>query len=95
MAKKQKVYVNVYLVNQEFGGGEEGGWYYNSGEPIESYGFFSRRKADAKLRLLKTRAALDNEQRPSLWSVRSCGVFEVYTQDHPARFWPERTPHYE
>lgn len=30
-------YVNVYHVEQCYGGPEEGGWYYDSGEPLESH----------------------------------------------------------
>ena len=29
-------YVNVYSVTRHYGGPEEGGWWYNAGEPIES-----------------------------------------------------------
>lgn len=29
-------YVNVYAVTRHYGGPEEGGWWYNSGSPIES-----------------------------------------------------------
>jgi hypothetical protein len=95
MAKKEKIYVNVYLVNQEYGGREEGGWYYNSGEPIESHAFFSRRKADDALRVIKAQVAEDNKQRPALWSVRSCGVFEARIEDHPAAAYPNHSPRYE
>lgn len=30
------LYVNVYLVTQLYGGPEEGGWYFDSGEPLGS-----------------------------------------------------------
>lgn len=30
------LYVNVYLVTQIYGGREEGGWYFDSGEPLGS-----------------------------------------------------------
>lgn len=30
------LYVNVYLVSQVYGGPEEGGWYYDVGEPMGS-----------------------------------------------------------
>lgn len=30
------LYVNVYHVSQLYGGAEEGGWYYDAGEPVAS-----------------------------------------------------------
>jgi len=33
------LYVNVYRVTRHFGGPEEGGWYYNAGEPLASIPF--------------------------------------------------------
>jgi hypothetical protein len=30
------LYINVYLVSQLYGGPEEGGWYYDAGEPLAS-----------------------------------------------------------
>ena len=32
----EKLYVNVYAVTRHHGGPEEGGWYYNEGEPLGS-----------------------------------------------------------
>lgn len=31
-----RFYVNTYAVTRHFGGHEEGGWFYNSGVPLES-----------------------------------------------------------
>ena len=31
-----RVYVNAYEVTREYGGPEEGGWYYDAGEPMAS-----------------------------------------------------------
>ena len=31
-----RTYVNVYAITRHYGGPEEGGWWYNTGEPIES-----------------------------------------------------------
>ena len=95
MAKKSKVYVNVYLVDRQCGGHEEGGWYYNTYEPIESHGFFSRRKADLKKVELEAQARDDNSDRPPIWSVRSDGVYEVHLEDHIAEYSPKYKPTYE
>jgi hypothetical protein len=34
-------YVNVYEVRSCYGGGEEGGWWYNAGEPVGCKGRFA------------------------------------------------------
>jgi hypothetical protein len=33
---KQVLYVNLYRVTRHYGGPEEGGWWYNAGEPLAS-----------------------------------------------------------
>jgi hypothetical protein len=95
MAKKGKVYVNVYLVECVDGGPEEGGWTYQTGEPVESHGRFSRRKAQLQLEEKKAWCAEQNRGRPPIWSVRSFGVYEAYLEDHPAEQFPKHRPHYE
>ena len=35
MKNQQKVYVTVWHTEQAYGGPEEGGWYYQQGEPVE------------------------------------------------------------
>lgn len=32
-------FLNVYEIGQAYGGPEEGGWWYTSGNPVESQGF--------------------------------------------------------
>ena len=36
MPEQRLRYINVYAVTRHYGGPEEGGWWYNSGSPIES-----------------------------------------------------------
>ena len=33
-ADRWEIYVNAYLVNRAYGGGEGGGWWYDYGEPL-------------------------------------------------------------
>ena len=35
-----EVYVNAYIVTREYGGPEEGGWYYDAGYPVASMPVF-------------------------------------------------------
>ena len=96
-------YINVYLVDRAYGGPEEGGWYYDYGNPVES----RRVRVDwpqptlhpdeysHQLTFLKARYKQLNEGRPSIHSVLSEGRYKVIEEDRFARSWPEKTPHYE
>ena len=90
-----KLYVNCYLIDQAYGGPEEGGWWYTVGRPVES------RLADGDVEaegiLAERRAFWDghNKDRPEIYSVLSEGRFSVCRESHFARHFPEVKPHYE
>lgn len=50
--EKTVLYVNAYAVHQHYGGPAEGGWYYNSGEPIASVPAIAVAKHDPDTDLL-------------------------------------------
>lgn len=52
-------YVNVYEVYQCRGGREEGGWYYNAGEPVESIKVSSAEEFDLTWDRLHVKYELD------------------------------------
>ena len=100
-------YINVYLVDRAYGGPEEGGWYYDYGNPVESrrvrvdwpqpsgpYTHYMDEDTH-QLEFLKLRYDRLNEGRPSVHSVLSEGRYKVIEEDRFARSWPEKTPHYE
>ena len=37
------MYINIYKITQCYGGAEEGGWWYNSGEFLKCVGMYSSR----------------------------------------------------
>ena len=90
-----RLYVNCYMIDQAYGGPEEGGWYYTVGRPVES------RLADDDIQaeeiLAERRAYWEwhNKERPEIWSVLSEGRFAVWRESHYARVFPDAKPYYE
>lgn len=95
-------WVNVYEMSQEYGGPEEGGWWYDSGEPVESRRYVCTSATAEEHRQVR-QAELDNASeddggnkgRPQYSHSNSRGRASVYVEDHFARFFPKSRPHYE
>ena len=92
--------VNLYHVDQVFGGKEEGGWWYTYGEPVLhplNRVFDTFKKADryhTKCLLIETQL---NQGLPSIHSVLSQGQYRFYIGEEnelPSPF-PKTIPHYE
>lgn len=88
------IYVNVYLVDQAYGGPEEGGWWYLCGEPVESIVADSEGHAK-ELAISLEAGRYNNAGRRPIHSVLSEGEYDVRIEQHFARPFPERKPHYE
>ena len=92
--------VAVYLVELAYGGPEEGGWWYDCGEPAPEYKastktFDDAVKAYEYAEELRAMLKPINEERGPKSNVNSEGVFEVHmTKGAPAPF-PKVRPHYE
>lgn len=93
--------VAVYDVNRCFGGPEEGGWWYDSGELVravrldrnEERAYAFARRLNAKLR---SRTFGPNQGKRELSSVLSDGEYQADVFEGTApRVFPERRPHYE
>lgn len=126
-------YVNAYRVGRSHGGPEEGGWYYDYGEPLASVPVkglpdkvcalcghnhsepegtywddqhpqcpvwvaeeeaFTARVEEIRL-WLEELLGWPLSNRQGRYSVNGGEDFEVYTEDHVAKAFPDRTPHYE
>lgn len=99
--------VAVYLADRQYGGPEEGGWWYDCGERVNSGPPGSMwlrvftdegaayRHAESLQRLLDSEDNNDGQNR-DLGSVNCVGryVAHVYAGDAP-KYYPEITPHYE
>jgi hypothetical protein len=91
-------YVNVYDVDQQYGGGEEGGWWYQVGEPSQ---YFSQASfpVETEEEGQRLRDALRAKIRypdghHDQYSMLSDGDVEVTVEDDPARSYPQSRPYY-
>lgn len=93
--------VAIYLVDRAYGGSEEGGWYYDCGEPDHDHARYTRlfaAEGDAHkyMRDLQSRICADlNDGRPSISSVLSIGRYRACINEGLPAPFPERRPHYE
>jgi len=91
----EHVHVNVYEIDRLYGGPEEGGWYYNTGRPVESV-----RVKNCMKEVERVRQSLEAKY-PTTGTVYSVlaskrkDVFEVMVEDGFGEEWPKERPHYE
>tara|TARA_R110000751_G_C13640525_1_gene466846 strand:+ start:553 stop:825 length:273 start_codon:yes stop_codon:yes gene_type:complete len=88
-------FLNVYLIDQAYGGGEEGGWYFTYGEAIRSIAVPSKEVSRVKTRLQRHCDVENDERRSDISSVLSEGRYEILVERAPAIDWPATAPHYE
>ena len=86
-------FINAYSVTRHYGGPEEGGWYYNRGEPLASIPVDTDEEADAARAKLEARYS--GEARGNIYSVRGGVELDVLEEEHFATAYPTRRPHYE
>jgi hypothetical protein len=89
-------YVNAYRVSRHYGGPEEGGWWYDSGEPLASVPL----ELDSTQETIQTvrdrlTALLGWTDSRNRYSVLGGDDFEIYVQSEPAAHFPDGRPHYE
>jgi len=93
--------VAIYLVDRAYGGPEEGGWWYDYGNPSDEHAQHTKGFADAKEaydyanELNNTICAALNEGRRPMWSVLSDGEYRAIVQRGNPKPFPETIPHYE
>lgn len=90
-------YVNAYSVERCYGGPEEGGWWYDAGEPIATIVVADENDEvgikTAKERLTKEHGWKSNSQ--GRYSVNGGADFEISVEEVPAEAYPKSRPHYE
>lgn len=87
MAKR---YSNLYFVTREYGGPEEGGWYYNQDRIKRSEPY-----TEAGHAAMEAEVTGLNEGRRELSSVLSTGRYRLAAECEPGEDYPKKRPHYE
>lgn len=95
-------YIHKYQVSQEYGGSEEGGWWYQAGTPVTSALFStpSEHLASASCRALneleRDRAKREEDyEYTSVLAHRSQHFAYDVSEDSVAKSYPETRPYYE
>ena len=93
-------YVNCYSVSRQYGGPEEGGWYYDEFTPLASVKLPDNTPQaiieTVRLKMLDRYAGERTScGRLGRYSVLGGSDVEVYVEDAPPKASPEDTPHYE
>lgn len=84
-------FVNVYEIDRRCGGPEEGGWWYDTGEPVKSIICTTHEEAEEVREMLRTEYVRSGKR----YSVLGGEDYDVFIEPHPAKAWPEGRPRYE
>lgn len=87
------VYVNAYRITRHYGGQEEGGWWFDCGEPLGSLPCTSQRQAKSQVEDM--RAKFEHLAEGDIDSVLGGTEVSVYIEEQFARVFPETRPTYE
>lgn len=88
-------YLNAYNVNRFYGGPQEGGWWFDAGDPIASVPLREEDPTAAIEWDAYLRAKIGWTSQYDRFSVLGHDEFEIRPDDYFARPFPEETPHYE
>lgn len=88
-------YVNAYLVERNYGGPEEGGWWYDSGTPIASVPVENDQEADKVKLMLQELFEGHYPTKKTRHSVNGGEDLEIVHEEHFAVAYPTERPHYE
>lgn len=92
---KRLEFMNAYTVNRYYGGPEEGGWWYNAGEPLASIPFIKGYEPTQKSLEEYLRNAIGWHSQFDLGSVLGHDRFDVSAEEAFASPYPKETPRYE
>ena len=109
VGSRSVLYLNAYSVSRNFGGREEGGWWYNSGEPLASVPVDAvwKRNVNGQMALFplswnnfrreirKLERMFTDTQHGDIYSVLGGEALEIQVETHEARWWSTTRPHYE
>jgi len=86
-------FVNTYLLTREYGGPEEGGWYWDCYSPENSFECIDENHANDVLKEYEKGMKEYNEDAEPYCNVNSTGELSVVIEHHPPI--DPQVPHYE
>ena len=94
-------YLNVYEIEQIYGGPEEGGWFFNCGSPVESVRVDNQQELDSTRVRLEARYQMNDKSswdRGRKRGSSSCAGgydIQINIEDEFAKAYPQQRPRYE
>jgi len=96
-------YIHKYEVAQQYGGPEEGGWWYNAGDPVEDWKLVMVEDEEVAFEVCRALNAAEYVRRDEKEEYEYTSVlsymsqhFEYDVSDSPvAESFPKVRPHYE
>ncbi len=92
----------IFLIDRAYGGSEEGGWYYECGEPSDEHanhtrGFVNENDARAYACEVNNFILTSelNKGRREISSVLSTGQYSAIVQEGQPKAFPAERPYYE
>lgn len=85
-------YVNVYVITRNYGGPEEGGWWYNAGHFLRGWACPEHLTEEFRSYLEKTFEYL---KEGDIYSVLGGQGVDVIVENQPGQSWPKTRPRYE
>ena len=85
------IFVNVYEVDRNYGGPEEGGWWFDSGTVVNTFQMVSRNQANALAELLRN-VFSDAGNRYSM--AQREADYRVVVEGEAGADWPTERPYY-
>ena len=88
-------YVNAYELTQGYGGSEEGGWWFDCGEPLASIPINDDDDPKPYVEDLKEKFSYYDEYRERTSAAGDGMDLGVWVEDHVAQDFPQARPYYE
>lgn len=85
--------VNVYETWLSYGGPEEGGWWYEEGNPEACHHVFSKKQAIK--RAIELSQEYDLANQPDIHDVLTQTAIDIRFSEQTATAYPSSRPHYE
>lgn len=95
--KERVFYVNAYEVTRNYGGPEEGGWWYNLHIPIASIPVFASSRNDSRIKGVEKslKALFKDRSYGDIYSMKGGQELGIYVENKFAELYPKMKPHYE